>query len=638
MATNLFVNRLRVIAADGGVAYDERFHHGVNIIRGDNSSGKSTITQLLFYALGGHCPHFVAEVSRCREVFVEVQAGAATMTLSRPITVSRTGGVLAKQPMTIHWGTLDEAVSQTCDSHQFGYAATSQRQSFSAALFDLLQIPHAHADSAITMHQLLRLMYVDQDTPSQMLFCYEPFDRQEIRESVADLLMGIFDHTLYDSKKRQRSLQDELKENRLRTKTLISLMPFKELTTTDAINAHIREKEEQIRRLQTTIAQCRKQGAPPAAAPFSQTQHLREQVATLRQTLHRQEDDRATLLTDITDTSLFLSELRRKHNALLRAMSTRQVMGSLTLTHCPECLRPLPLHAAPGTCHLCRQPLATADGITPSRRIAMELGFQIQDSERILTQQQQRLTALDADLAATRSSLRAQQQSLDAALADARPTHAARLEDLVYQKGLLEGQLSESHALLRTATLHERLLSQQAQLQGDLAAVERDIQQKTAAQQQRRQEVMAAIGRHGAYLLNHDMRREATFASASAADFCVDFSNNTMFLASRHAKHSASSTFVLKLAARFAIFLASLDVPFMRYPRFLLADNMEDKGIEPQRAQELQRTLIHLLSRYPQDTYQLIYTTSYITPDLNQSPYTVGPYYTVDHKSLQLES
>ena len=44
MANNLFVNRLRVLTQDGQVAYDERFHHGVNIIRGDNSSGKSTIT------------------------------------------------------------------------------------------------------------------------------------------------------------------------------------------------------------------------------------------------------------------------------------------------------------------------------------------------------------------------------------------------------------------------------------------------------------------------------------------------------------------------------------------------------------------------------------------------------------------
>ena len=44
MAVSFFVNRLYVLTTEGKVAYDEEFHHGVNIIRGENSSGKSTIT------------------------------------------------------------------------------------------------------------------------------------------------------------------------------------------------------------------------------------------------------------------------------------------------------------------------------------------------------------------------------------------------------------------------------------------------------------------------------------------------------------------------------------------------------------------------------------------------------------------
>lgn len=34
MAANFFVNRLYVLTETGKVAYDEQFHHGVNIIRG----------------------------------------------------------------------------------------------------------------------------------------------------------------------------------------------------------------------------------------------------------------------------------------------------------------------------------------------------------------------------------------------------------------------------------------------------------------------------------------------------------------------------------------------------------------------------------------------------------------------------
>ena len=49
----LKLNRLSIFTHDGKIAYDENFHDGVNIIRGHNSSGKSTIGNFIFYVLGG---------------------------------------------------------------------------------------------------------------------------------------------------------------------------------------------------------------------------------------------------------------------------------------------------------------------------------------------------------------------------------------------------------------------------------------------------------------------------------------------------------------------------------------------------------------------------------------------------------
>ena len=91
----------------------------------------------------------------------------------------------------------------------------------------------------------------------------------------------------------------------------------------------------------------------------------------------------------------------------------------------------------------------------------------------------------------------------------------------------------------------------------------------------------------------------------------------------------------MKVSARFAIFLASLSIDRMRYPRFIFADNMEDKGIEPERAQNFQRILIERVRNFNSECYQIIYTTSYITPELNESPYVVGEYYTKENPSLR---
>lgn len=49
----LKLNRLTIFTKSGKTAYDQNFHEGVNIIRGHNSAGKSTIGNFIFYVLGG---------------------------------------------------------------------------------------------------------------------------------------------------------------------------------------------------------------------------------------------------------------------------------------------------------------------------------------------------------------------------------------------------------------------------------------------------------------------------------------------------------------------------------------------------------------------------------------------------------
>jgi hypothetical protein len=62
---------------------------------------------------------------------------------------------------------------------------------------------------------------------------------------------------------------------------------------------------------------------------------------------------------------------------------------------------------------------------------------------------------------------------------------------------------------------------------------------------------------------------------------------------------------------------------------------MEDKGIEMLRAQNLQNLLIKRVNEFDSKSYQMIYTTSYITDELDQSSYVVGEHYTKENRSLK---
>ena len=126
----------------------------------------------------------------------------------------------------------------------------------------------------------------------------------------------------------------------------------------------------------------------------------------------------------------------------------------------------------------------------------------------------------------------------------------------------------------------------------------------------------------------------------------MDFEQNVAYLTDQHIKLSASSEFYLKMAARFAFFLSSVQEDGMLYPRLLLSDNMEDKGMEENRARNFQRIVVQRLKELesrnlnpetvsPEPNYQLIFATSNIAPELDTPEYTIGEYYTENNKSLK---
>lgn len=633
MAANLFVNRLYVLTESGLVAYDEPFHHGVNIIRGENSSGKSTITHLLFYALGGDYTNFVAQARSCSRVMVEVDIDGAVLTLSRTIEKDDEGRVIPKRGMTVYWGGIDQALAPNCESNYFGYSTTSNKRSFSNELFEVMGMPIVQGDSNITMHQLLRLLYIDQESPTSSLFYYEQFDKQTTREAVADLLLGIFDSELYTAKLKKKELESSISEIKSDIRSVESSLP-RDQRSKEHIESLIKQKRLDIDQLEEDIHR-KRQGEELNKRRKSETIQQMQDVKALAHDLDKAERDEEILTHDIDDTKMFIDELQRKQKALQNSVSTRQILGNLQLEYCPECLSPLPKDVPEGTCRLCKSPIEDKLGITQAKRLIAELSFQIKESTSILEQDIKQLDLLKAHRLSLRRKYRSARKTLDQMLDNVRSTAEEEIEDLIYNKGKANGELLQLYDMMERAEYYEQLIARKEQLESDFSHEERLIQAKTAGQESRRAQVRTKIQEHGVYFLQHDKERQRDFVNSQPSDFHIDFANNLVYLSDKYSKYSASSAFFLKIVARFSLFFASLDIPWMRYPHFIFADNMEDKGIEKERAQQFQYTLIERLKSYPTDSYQLIYTTSYITPELDQSDYVVGDHYTMRNKSLR---
>jgi len=637
MHNNLFLHRLFILTEQGKIAYDETFHKGVNIIRGDNSSGKSTITHFIFFVLGGSFNDFVPEGRKCSVVYAEVEMNNAIFTIKREIEKDEKENISTQSPIYFFWGKLDESLSPPVDKvwQKFGYNTTNNRKSFSNVIFDNLGLPIVKGDSNITIHQILRLLYVDQDSPTSSLFYYEHFDSQLTRETVSDLLLGVYNEELYENKKRLITAEKELENIKSEIKTTSQFFTDPLSLSPRHLKVSIENKEFKILEIQTEIAAIRTKEKEVNYGTNSKLsfQALNEQAITQRYVVVELENQKSYLNNEIEDSIFFIDTLNKKIKALKNSIQTREFLGNLPLEYCPECLTKIKSNEDYSKCKLCKEPIDESFGVIQARRMELEIGFQINESQKLLEINKRTLLEMEAKYSAELAKLHDFQNQVNSALQDVKSFSEESIDSLNNSLGFIKGEILQYRTMLENAELYERLQNKKNELDKEVNYLKGYKFNAEKKQANLKEQINNRVREEGVYLLNNDLDRQDEFKNAS--DFYIDYSNNIAFLSNKYSKYSASSNFYLKVSARFALFLASLSIEGMRFPRFIFADNMEDKGIEQKRAQNLQKLLIDRVSLFDENQYQMIYTTSYITEELNVSEYVVGEYYTKENPSLK---
>jgi hypothetical protein len=205
------IARRLVVKRGTALAYDETFHNGVNVIRGTNSSGKSTIMDSLFYGLGGDLDRasWSEHELLCDHVWIEAEFNGDPAVLRRQIDVS------SQSSMEIFGGLYPEAFSAPIEAwNRYPYSRSKNQESFSQAIFRLLNMPDVAVEgtSSITIHQVLRLLYADQLSPTEGLFRFEGYDPENRREAVGNLLCGAFDTEIYELQQLKKTKERDFTE------------------------------------------------------------------------------------------------------------------------------------------------------------------------------------------------------------------------------------------------------------------------------------------------------------------------------------------------------------------------------------------------------------------------------------------
>jgi hypothetical protein len=637
MRNSLFLNRLVVHTQEGKIAYDELYHRGINIICGDNSSGKSTITHFIFYVLGGAFNDWVKEAKKCSSVTAEVEMDGAILVLRREININtHTNKGNAQEPIYIYWGNYEDSLNASINDWQkFGYNTTADKKSFSNVFFENLGLPIVKEGSNITFHQILRLLYIDQDSPTSSLFLFEQFDTSLTRETISDLLLGVYKQELYDSRQRQVEAGNELDNIRKEIKVIKQFVPNELDLVPEHIKTKIDNKEKEISEIEEELIRLNEQNKQVKYLKTTKLEFekLNEESIRQREKVKKLEDSIRALTYEIDDSKYFIQTLENKVKALRNSILARDFVGEFPLEYCPECLSEVRKNNNSQACKLCKEPIDESYGATQGRKIEQELLFQIKESNLLLSKRSRDLIEAKGKYESEKSALHTLQSRVNAALKDVRSVRDEKIDSLYVDKGFAEGEIVQLRNVLESAELYQNLIKKRDELETELARLGKKIDAMVSEQTQKKQRINAAIEKEALYLLNNDLKRQEDFIEAK--EFNIDYWNNIAYIADKEARYSASSNFYLKTTARFAIFLASLDIDEMRYPRFVLCDNMEDKGIEEKRAQNFQKIIIAEAEKHVSDEYQMIYTTSFISEELVNSDYRVGEYYTKASPSLK---
>lgn len=626
--SKLFVKRLVILSGKKRV-YDQEFHSGINILRGTNTTGKSTVMDLLVFSLGAEITSWNEHQSKCDWVIVEITLNGLTLTVKREITDS------GKSPMFFFDGTIDKSQLDSENWLRFPNRRSAEKHSYSQQLFEILGLPQHKTDDSknLTMHQILRLIYVDQLSATEKLLNADlNYDNVTTRRAIGEYLLGLDDLESHNLR------QDLISENKEFDRLYGELKAIYKMFGNDASSINRQTLLNEIDVVNKGILELiEKRGAIQRGEEEQVDHKAKERLDILHKDIEKLNSDiemitnlRHSTNMELIDTQQFLEALEHRKISLSQSRLTNNELCGLVFKYCPSCLSLIETNENHDSCGLCKTSIQDRERDFAYVQMSNELNFQIRESKFLIEKFKEDAEFLSSKLPAMKrqAEIAKNEYSELVSYSDSRSALVAGVSTEI---GFSQSQLINIEEKMKLVDRVEGLSDKKQNSQKRINSIEERLDKIKEQNKNRYESVFDSIERHTASLLIADGGNEKIFDSPS--EVLIDFSKDRMAINGR-SKFSASSMVVMKNSIRLSIFLHAVDDDLSRLPNLLIIDNIEDKGMVPERSQNFQHAIINACEELKND-YQLIFTTSMIADDLNESTNCVGPFYSKGSYTLE---
>ncbi|MEC5317687.1 AAA family ATPase [Brenneria populi subsp. brevivirga] len=611
------------------------FHNGLNVIYGSNGSGKTSAIQLLVYVLGSTITNWKEEAGSCDYVIAEIFVNESTITIGREIGDSMAG-------MSIFFGTYDESV-QAGKSGWFSYpyAISTNKESFSQRIFEILNIPEAKSDGInnLTLHQVLRLVYNNQSDPATSIFNDENFDSAIKREFVSNYLLGLYDDDLYNNKLEFIKKDKELTKAIAELKGLLLLIDRQDI---ELQSENIQKTSEELQiKIDSIIEEIERHKELGSRLKFSDEVKAisTEQLIKDKNKLISLEVELSQIQYNIADSTKFIEELENKLLAINDSIKFSGAIKFKEFDTCPSCFSKLPVTHDDSKCSLCGTEDPDSEKQVNYARMKNEIMIQIRESQVLLEKNKQNSEVIFKQIKALKSGMRKEVHKVsvvstslnshDDSLLYSKYKEIGELEERIDNLGRMESVYSKIRAL---QTLRDSLQSRVSFLQESISKKEHCLQLKMPALKEKISQYMMEV-------LSNDFENivdphdKAEFSNITSIDF--DLASNRIIVNNK-VSFSESSMYYLNNALHIALLKLSLVNPDVRFPRLLILDGIENGGMEDARSKGIQKTIRDISDEYCGVRHQVIITTKGIYSEVDNEYYRICQKFTSTNRSLNM--
>lgn len=633
--TKLKINKV-VIKKSGKDVYNENFHSGINVIRGENSTGKSTIMELISYGLGADIKrqHWKKEALSCDEVFIDLFLNKRRFIFKRPIEDEG-----SKPPIYMKEGNYDDDSTSLDGWHKYGYKKTEKKVSFATRIFDLLGYDQhvTSEDENLTVHQIFRLMYADQDTPASNIFRWEPlnYDRDSMRLAIGEFLFGFDDLSIHGLRQKLQIANRSFDKVDEELSSIYKILGKTNINaSTKSINKEIDELNKDLLIIEEKIKENKRESIKPGDKKLQkEAKRLNDEILALSSSIEKIESSIVSITYDIQESEEFLKSLEFRKSSIKNAQATVNCLGLVDFEYCPSCLSKIEENHDIACCSLCKSEINT-EIVNESYLQALEqIDFQYRETSSIIEKSKTKNSVLSAQMRVKLNEvnrLKSRFREINSFTDD----FELRLTNFASEKGFINSQIQSLNDKLELASEIDLKVEEKVRLQNIITGLEDELSRLEKSQLRRKKKVYSDISDTVVKILAKDTGTEDDFNDAKKFEF--DFSQNIMLLDGR-ANFSASSNVLLKNAFHLAVLLTACNDDKFRLPCFSMFDNIEDKGMTQDRSNNFQKIVLELSEKIETD-FQLIMTTSMIDESLNNDKYGVGPYYNKGEHTLNLPS